>query len=862
MAELDTAKLDKVQEQNMTSMTHWALLPLGLLAARSPAFAQLGPQLSTTLVPFESVNFALADFDSNGAPDLAAHDATRFELALNSGRGSFADFRSVFTSDSADDVLSGDFDGDGLTDLLLLSDTHATLRTGRGDGTFNPSGPIIGLSGYEGTSPQPLVCDVDADGDLDVVVVAAGGRLWLMRNDGAGGFDGAFASTLGMAPFDLDFADLDGDGRNDLFVVDQQSGYLFHFRSLPSGGFQLTGSTFVDGAKIVCGDLDGDGDRDLAACAQYSLELQLFRNDGTGVWISSGSTNSGISHVNELLIADWNNDSRADVLVSGAYLDGAQVTWIDAPLLGGATSLPTLLNTTPYHGRLATADLDRDGRLDLVFSRYGGVEAVRGRGDGGFAAAQVDPRGAGASAVEYGDFDGDGVDEIAYAAALQVVFSNPAMPPLSIPGAVSMLSADFNGDSVADLATVSQDGWLKVHLVSSGTNSLRQTNAAAREMAAGDLDGDGDIDLAFALATWAAPDDANKIYWHANLGNGSFGPAQALDMDWNASDVEIVDVDLDGRLDVVTAGVGSSGMTRVSIRRGVFGTFAPAVLLTNPVQASALTSSDLDGDGLAELIVVGEGPFNVAVHRNLGGGFFAVPPERYDFFAQFAVGRSAPQLADLNGDGALDLAVAARAGRVMVAFGDAAGLFHRAEHYSAIGSEIVSDLLAVDFDLDGDVDLVSVGSGLAHVLENGQITPAQTYCAQTPNSIGCAASIAVAGTANASGVGSCTIDAAGVVSHRAGALFYGLSALNMPAAAGVLCVASPLRRTPLQNSGGNSGALDCSGSFSFDFNARIASGIDPALVAGERVFAQYYFRDPAAAVGASLSEAVELRIAP
>ena len=838
------------------------LLSLSLVAAGAPALAQLGPQLSTVLTPFDSVNFALADFDSDGALDLAAHGPGRFQLALNTGRGAFSDFRSENTPDLAEDVLGADFDGDGLSDLLLLSEFNARLRTGRGDGTFNPAGPVFGLSGFDGANAQPIVCDVDADGDLDVVLALATGRLWLLRNDGSGNFDGVFASTLGMTPFDLDFADLDGDGRNDLFVVDQQSGYLIHLRSLPSGGFQLTGSTFVNGARIVCGDLDGDGDRDLAACAQDSLELQLFRNDGTGAWIASGSTSSNVSFVNDLLIADWNNDGRADVLLSGAYLDGAQVTWIDAPLLGGSASLPTLLNTTPYHERLATGDLDRDGRLDLVFSRYGGVEVMRGRGDGRFAAAQVDPRGSGAAAVEYGDFDGDGVDEIAYAVALQVVFSNPATPPVSIPGAVAMRSADFNGDSVLDLATVSHDGWLKVLFVSSGASSLRNTNAAAREMAAGDLDGDGDIDLAFALGAWAPPDDVNKVYWHANLGNGSFGSVQTLEMGWNASDVEIVDVDADGRLDIVTTGVGSGGVTRVSIRRGVIGGFAPAVLLANPVQASALATRDLNGDGLAELIVVGEGPFNVAVHRNLGGGLFATPPEKYDFAADFVVGRSAPQLADLNGDGALDLAVAARAGRVMVAYGDATGIFQRAEHYSAIGSEIVSDLLTVDFDGDGDVDVVSVGSGIAHVLENGQITPAQTFCAQAPNSIGCAASVAVTGTPSASGAGACTIDAAGVVSNRSGLLFYSLSSQNLSAGPGALCVASPLRRTPLQSSGGNPNALDCSGSFSFDFNARIASGVDPALVAGELVFAQYYFRDPAATAGASFSAAAELRIAP
>ncbi|HVS11249.1 MAG TPA: hypothetical protein VMS76_15375, partial [Planctomycetota bacterium] len=71
----------------------------------------------------------------------------------------------------------------------------------------------------------------------------------------------------------------------------------------------------------------------------------------------------------------------------------------------------------------------------------------------------------------------------------------------------------------------------------------------------------------------------------------------------------------------------------------------------------------------------------------------------------------------------------------------------------------------------------------------------------------------------------------------------------------------PLVRTPLQNSGG---VAACSGNFSMDFNAFIASGKDPALVSGVTVDGQYWFRDPGFAPpnNTGLTNAIDFTINP
>jgi hypothetical protein len=79
---------------------------------------------------------------------------------------------------------------------------------------------------------------------------------------------------------------------------------------------------------------------------------------------------------------------------------------------------------------------------------------------------------------------------------------------------------------------------------------------------------------------------------------------------------------------------------------------------------------------------------------------------------------------------------------------------------------------------------------------------------------------------------------------------------------GFLCIASPVRRTPGQSAGGNPPPADCSGSFDFEFNDYIATGLDKYLVAGQQVWAQYWYRDVASPSGTGLTDALHFTICP
>jgi Tol biopolymer transport system component len=137
------------------------------------------------------------------------------------------------------------------------------------------------------------------------------------------------------------------------------------------------------------------------------------------------------------------------------------------------------------------------------------------------------------------------------------------------------------------------------------------------------------------------------------------------------------------------------------------------------------------------------------------------------------------------------------------------------------------------------------------------------YCMPKTNSLGCMPAIAFSGSASASAGTGFDISASGVLGQKPGLLIYSLSGPSaLVFQGGWLCVQAPLVRTPPQLSAGSSGT--CSGAYTFDFNAWIASGADPALVAGQDVWAQYWSRDPGFAPPDStgLTDALAFSIGP
>lgn len=157
-----------------------------------------------------------------------------------------------------------------------------------------------------------------------------------------------------------------------------------------------------------------------------------------------------------------------------------------------------------------------------------------------------------------------------------------------------------------------------------------------------------------------------------------------------------------------------------------------------------------------------------------------------------------------------------------------------------------------------------IGSGGYDDLRGAEVVPGgltSVYCTAQTNSLGCVPRIGFTGTPSASSATPFRITATEVLNNRAGLLFYGFGETALPFGGGWLCAQPPLGRTPVVLSGGNPPPLDCSGSFDFDMNAWIVSGVDPTLSAGNLdVFAQFWSRDPMAPSTTNLTDAVRFYV--
>ena len=154
------------------------------------------------------------------------------------------------------------------------------------------------------------------------------------------------------------------------------------------------------------------------------------------------------------------------------------------------------------------------------------------------------------------------------------------------------------------------------------------------------------------------------------------------------------------------------------------------------------------------------------------------------------------------------------------------------------------------FDLAFCVDVATTSDGCASSL-------ATTYCTAKVNSSGCTPSI----TAHLQG-SSLSIDAEQVLPGPIGLLFYSVNGQrSTPFQGGYLCVMPPLKRTAVQTPSAT-GAPPCTGVYSFDFTAYVASGKDPTLVPGQQAWAQYWMRDGGAPFGTGLSNALTFSVCP
>lgn len=623
-----------------------------------------------------------------------------------------------------------------LTLLLLVSATGCVKHSGD-LGLSEPQTAPAFVTRTEvatgtGLHADYVVADFNNDKNLDMAVISLSGELRILFGNGVRGFGGQFgeqSEQLDGIPAWIDSGDFDNDGDLDLAIVRSDADTTGIWRN-DGGTFVLDGTLPVgaNALALAVGDLDQDGDLDIAVSRPLSPEILVAFGEA-GLTFSSLqpiSLPNGGRPLN-LEIGDANQDGQDDLVVVDT--ENSRV------LLYSGTSQATFgldvcqLDVSGTPGAVTLGDLSADGNNDIIVSIFDDnrylvitdlfVKTAEGLGEPTvtncvYASFDV-PLPGQPSLATVADASGDGINDLVACLAFE---SNIAVAHGLAGGGVGVVDlldasgfplrpfvADSDNNGFRDVFALSGNGnrvnvWFANDVGKlSGARNYASGLVDARVVESADFDGDGDFEVIAGGNTTSL----------SLLGYDGMGLAveSSISLDRDVKQIEVVDIDVDGKPDLIIA---VQGGIRVMRNLSTPGTYlfedqaSPALTLGLAVAPSGITFVDLNGDAINDIVVCA--PTSDAVFVLAGTS------DPFIFNAPVTIGvLGAPvgvTSGDFNGDGIRDLAVS------RLSFGDVAILQNDGSLSftevmlvpTGLVGETPTSLVSEDFNSDGFPDLV------------------------------------------------------------------------------------------------------------------------------------------------------------
>jgi len=646
-------------------------------------------------------------------------------------------------------LAAADLDGDGWNDLLVTESSLASVSIFRNLGSggnlsaasFATKFPLAGSGAVNGL----FTFDLDGDGKLDVVSTNAS-NFTTYRNTSTPG-------NLSFEPVEFwqnpivgiisDIVDVDGDGRPDLIGQHYNGSVAGDFWialniSSPGniefgGSVTYFGGTLLDaGSGVTSGDLDNDGKPDLIVKHSFGGNFSIIKNNSTPGNISLDTPiRFTIGSYGNINISDFNGDGKNDI----AWKDGS-----------GNNDVRIRINSNSG-GALDATDFATEIILDSELTNYGGMSVADVNGDGKPDIIATDAADVG---VFENNYSGGVFDTNAFVSAFQLQGFSAATYPFS------PVVIDLNGDKKPELIlgytnsspkriSIFENKNVPAPVISLNTVSPLSapvgstititgnnfsTNTTDNEVWFGDVRATvltasaTQLTVTVPAGAAYAPVSVRKgelsssyhLPFSTSFSSGvtfnatHFAPPITYTLTGADYDIEVGDLDLDGKPDVIADGTGQ--IPRLFQNTHASGAISGASLTTAGALANSATNAilvDVDGDG--KLDIVGASGRTFPNQSTVGSILFGTEIN--------TVSGDNVTFGDLNGDGKTDLAAAsfssASAQLLLLENRSSVGTFVNSGAFGTFSSNIVytkasrgGDVTIADFDNDGFSDVVSL----------------------------------------------------------------------------------------------------------------------------------------------------------
>jgi hypothetical protein len=729
----------KVKSQVCTNLTSYSLSYLG----KTCSFVLRSEALNAISVDSHPHSIAVGDFNSDGLLDLVVpNSGTNYiGVFLRGSNGTFKDQTTYSTGLHSIPyaVAVADFNRDQRLDIAVANfgSNNVGIFLGTDHGTFTSQMTFS----TESSRPRYVAAgDFNNDTIIDLVVVNHGTNdIGIFLGDGRGNFASwtTFSTGFDSLPYSLAIADVNHDYRLDLIVTNygtRNVGLL-----LGQGDGLFANQTTLDAGRdsqpysVTVVDLNNDNHMDIVVVFSNTNKVAVLLGSGNGSFslfgeYSTGNNSSPCSAV----VGDFDNDTKLDMAVA-TYGSSSVILFLGRGngIFSDASVFYTSAGLQPY--AMVSGDFNNDTRLDIatVSYDYNYVDIALSYKNYGFLNKITYPTTNvydNPKSIVAADLNNDSRPDIIVAnyntSQINIflsydngTFSSPISYSTGTDtGPLSIAVGDFNNDTQLDIVVANNKTGTVIVFLGDGVGRLLNrttystgTSAQLYYVDVGDLNKDGRLDIVVANQLRGA------IHIFYGVGDGTLSKIQTLQLDSSVEPVwvRIADFNNDDRLDIAVVNrlEGSVGLYLGYANK----TFVYQILFSAGAGAgpNGAAIADLNGDGRIDIIV------NIYYNRvfevllGYGNGAF-VTTTRYSVGS---LGRpSSSTVADWNNDKRLDIIVnSCDTNNILVFLGYGNGSFLTGPTYSTGSNSCPLSSAAGDFNKDGLLDIVTANSNTSTI---------------------------------------------------------------------------------------------------------------------------------------------------